>query len=464
MPDQVRHDGVRLSNCQVNMKQVHERWIQKMKGQHLWSKSKTIIPGGNQLLSKRAERFLPGLWPSYYAKAKGCEVWDLDDTHYYDFAQMGVGSCILGYADDDVNAAVYEAIANGTMCTLNCFEEVELAERLISLHPWSEMVRFARTGGEACAIAIRIARAASGKTKVAFCGYHGWHDWYISANIGDSSNLDGQLLPGLEPKGIPRELKNTALPFSYNKIDELETLVDLYPEEIGVIIMEPMREQTPESGFLEGIRKIATKIGAVLIFDEVTSGFRINLGGIHLTYGVEPDIAVFGKALGNGFPIAAVIGIREVMDSAQDTFISSTMWTERVGYVAALEVLKKMESNNIQAELVRYGEMVNSGWRALAKKHGINIHISGLPPLTHISFGINNPLAAQTFYTQEMLKKGYLLGTSVYTTYAYTDGIIRNFISDSDEVFSYLEEALKTEDIINNIKGGIIHPGFKRLT
>jgi glutamate-1-semialdehyde 2,1-aminomutase len=435
-----------------------------MKGQQLWNRAKQIIPGGNQLLSKRAEKFLPNLWPAYYSKAKGCEVWDLDGKHYYDFAQMGVGSCILGYADDDVNAAVIEAIRGGSICSLNCYEEVALAEHLKGLHPWSDMARFARTGGEACTIAVRIARAASGKSKVAFCGYHGWHDWYISANIGESSNLDGQLLPGLQTKGIPRELKNTALPFNYNKIDEFEALVHKYPNEIGVIIMEPRREQPPESGFLEGIRKIATRIGAVLIFDEVTSGFRINLGGIHLTYGVEPDVAVFGKALGNGFPIAAVIGRREVMDSAQDTFISSTMWTERVGYVAALEALKKMERNNIQADLVRYGELVNSGWKALAKKHGINIHISGIPPLTHISFGIDNPLAAQTFYTQEMLKKGYLLGASVYTTYAYTDEIIRKFISDSDEVFSYLEKALKNGDMLNKIEGGIIHPGFKRLT
>jgi len=432
-------------------------------GQVLWQKAKSIIPGGNQLLSKRSEIFLPELWPAYYTKAKGCEVWDLDGRHYYDFAQMGVGSCIFGYADDDINASVIRSIQDGSMCTLNCHEEVELAERLIDLHPWAEMVRFARTGGEACTIAIRIARAASGKNKVAFCGYHGWHDWYISANIGSSSNLDGQLLPGLEPKGIPRELKNTALPFNYNKIDELKSLVALYPEEIGVIIMEPRREQAPECGFLENVRDIATKIGAVLIFDEVTSGFRINLGGIHLTYGMEPDISVFGKALGNGFPIAAVIGKKEIMDAAQDTFISSTMWTERVGYSAALAVLKKMETNNVQANLVKYGEMINSGWMALAVKHNLDIHISGIPPLTHISFSTDNPLVAQTFYTQEMLKKGYLLGASVYTTYAYTAEIIRNFIADSDDVFSSLKQELENGDILKKIKGGIIHPGFKRL-
>jgi glutamate-1-semialdehyde 2,1-aminomutase len=318
------------------------------KGQDLWKKAKTVIPGGGQLLSKRSEKFLPGLWPSYYSRAKGCEVWDLDGNKYFDFAQMGVGSCILGYADDVINAAVTGAVREGSMCTLNCYEEVDLAEKLISLHPWADMARFARTGGEACAIAVRIGRAASGRTKVAFCGYHGWHDWYLSANLGNASNLDGQLLPGLEPRGVPRELRETALPFNYNKIEELERLVREYPDEIGVIIMEPQRGSSPDPGFLEGVRAIATRIGAVLIFDEVTSGFRMNRGGIHLLHGVHPDVAVFGKALGNGFPISAIIGRREVMEHAQESFISSTFWTERIGFVAALATIAKMESQDVQ--------------------------------------------------------------------------------------------------------------------
>ena len=157
------------------------------KGQDLYKKAKKIIPGGSMLLSKRPEMFLPENWPSYYSKAKGCEVWDLDDNKYYDFAGMGVTACILGYADDDVDNAVKNAINNGSMNTLNSFEEVELAEKLIDIHPWAEMIRFARTGGEACAIVIRIARAASSKDHIAFCGYHGWHDWYLSANLSDGS-------------------------------------------------------------------------------------------------------------------------------------------------------------------------------------------------------------------------------------------------------------------------------------
>lgn len=435
----------------------------KAKGPELWKKAKTLIPGGGQLLSKWSERFLPGSWPSYYNKAKGCEVWDLDGNHYFDFAQMGVGSCVLGYADEDVNEAVIKAIQDGSMCSLNCYEEVELAERLIQLHPWSHMVRFARTGGEACAIAVRIARAATERSKVAFCGYHGWHDWYLSANLGNASNLDGQLLPGLEPLGVPRELCETAMPFNYNKLNELENIVDTYPNEIGVIIMEPERDSPPEPGFLEGVRNIANRIHAVLIFDEVTSGFRMNRGGIHLRYGVNPDIAVFGKALGNGFPISAILGRREVMEHAEESFISSTFWTERIGFAAAVATLKKMEDHDVQKHLIHYGEHINQGWRELARKHGVDIHISGIPPLTHIGFIGDDP-AIQTLYTQEMLGRGFLVGAAVYATYAYSDEIVDRFIENSDPIFGKIRDAIDSGNVQGFLKGDVAHAGFRRLT
>lgn len=433
-------------------------------GQQLWEKAKTIIPSGNQLLSKKAERFLPGFWPAYYQRAKGYEVWDIAGNHYFDFAQMGVGACIIGYADDDIDNAVINAIRNGSMSSLNSYEEVELAEKLISLHPWSEMARFARTGGEACAIAVRIGRAATGKDKVAFCGYHGWSDWYLAANIADTSNLDGQLLPGLKPAGVPRNLKESAVPFNYNKIEELELIVDKYPNEIGVIIMEPVRDVEPEPGFLENVRKIAEKIGAVLIFDEVTSGFRMNLGGIHLNYGVNPDIAVFGKALGNGYPISAIIGTKATMMASINSFISSTMWTERIGFVAALHTIQKMEKMGVQENLIKYGNYINSGWERIAKEANFQIHISGIPPLTHISFDCDDKNAAQTLYAQEMLEKGYLVGASVYASNAYNYEIIDKFIADSLPAFQKLSLAIQENNIKRHLKGDIIQTGFKRLT
>tara|TARA_B100000575_G_C23143330_1_gene666178 strand:- start:6389 stop:7702 length:1314 start_codon:yes stop_codon:yes gene_type:complete len=434
------------------------------KGIELWNQAKQIIPGGNQILSKRVERFLPGLWPAYYTRAKGCEVWDMDGEKYFDFAQMGVGACSLGYADDDINREVIEAVNESSMCTLNCYEEVELAEKLIEIHPWADMVRYSRTGGEACAVAVRIARAATSKDIVAFCGYSGWHDWYISANLGNTSNLDGQLIPGLKPKGIARNLKNTAIPFSYNKLSDLINIVNEYPNQVGTIIMEPQREVDPEPGFLEGVRELATKIGAVLIFDEVTSGFRMNYGGIHLLRDINPDIAVFGKALGNGYPISVVIGKQDVMDSAQDSFISSTFWSERVGFVAALATLKKMKEKKVQESLIYYGEKINKGWKELAELHDLNIHIDGIPPLTHINFEYPNSLEIQTYYSQEMLDRNYLLGASIYTTYAYNDGIIEKFLSDTDDVFKKLKVAIDQNNVASKLRAEVIQSGFKRLT
>ncbi len=430
-------------------------------GQRLWEKAKKIIPGGNQLLSKRAEIFIPGQWPAYYKKAKGCSVWDLDGNKYHDFAGMGVTSCILGYADDDVNFAVKNAIDNGSMSTLNSFEEVELAEKLIELHPWSEMVRFSRTGGEACSVAIRIARAASGKSHIAFCGYHGWHDWYLSANLYDNSNLDSQLLPGLNTKGVPKELNGTMHPFNYNDYSSFERVISDFGEKIGTIIMEPQRGVQPTNNFLQKIRDVASKKNIVLIYDEVTSGFHNNLGGIHLSLGVNPDIAIYAKALGNGHPISAVIGRSEVMDVTQDTFISSTMWTERLGFVAGLASINKMEKYSVQKDLVKYGKKIKNGWKVSADKAEIKVKVSGLDSIPHFEFNYENKIELLTYFNQEMLKKGFLTNGGTATTFSYTDKIIDSYIDNVAQVF---RKIYKMEcNVGRYLEGPVKHSTFARL-
>ncbi len=436
----------------------------KQSGQNLYSKAKQIIPGGTQLLSKRPEMFLPNLWPSYYSKAKGYNVWDLDGNKFIDFATMGIGACSLGYADSFVNKKVKEAISNGSMSTLNCHEEVELAERLINLHPWSDMARFSRGGGEACSIAARIARASSGKDKILFCGYHGWHDWYISANIESKSNLNAQLLSGLDSAGIPSNLEGTSIPFLYNNIDMVKSLVKKYRGQIAAIFMEPVRANEPKDDFLQEIRQICDKEKIILIFDEVTSGFRKNPGGVHLNYKVNPDIAVFGKALGNGFPISAVIGRSKIMKYAQDTFISSTFWTERVGYVAAIATIEKFVKNKVHNHLIKMGKEVNKIWTKAAIKADINISIDGLEPLTHINFLEDDASKIQTIYTQEMLKRGFLTGSSVYTSYAYDKVAIKKFNKAINDVFMILKIAKESGRIDNFIDSEEKHSGFKRLT
>jgi len=433
------------------------------KGVKLWNKAKKIIPGGTQLLSKRSEQFLPDQWPSYFKKAKGVEVWDLDGNKYLDMSHMGIGACILGYADDDVNGAVKKVIDDGSMCTLNSPEEVELAELLIKLHPWAEMVRYTRTGGEAVVVAIRIARAYTGKDEVAFCGYHGWHDWYLSANLANEKNLDGQLLPGLKPLGVPRALRGTAIPFNYNKIGELEKIVG--ENDIGTIIMEPQREHSPEKDFLKNVRKIADRIGAVLIFDEITSGWRMNVGGIHMLYKVYPDIAVFGKAIGNGYPMAAVIGKKEVMDVAQDSFISSTSWTERVGPTAAIATINKIRKYDVSSHLCKIGNSIGDGWEKLAEKHKLKVNVMGIPPLATFKFNYGDlNQALHTLFTQEMLERGFLASKSVYVSYSHNEEHVKKYLENVDGVFKTMAEAIKNNSVHKLLKGPIAHEGFRRLT
>ena len=430
-------------------------------GQKLWRRAKKVIPGGNMLLSKRSEMFLPDQWPAYFSKAKGCRVWDLDGNEFIDMSIMGIGTNILGYGNEEVDDAVRSVVDNGNMSTLNCPEEVYLAERLVDLHPWADMVRFARSGGEANSIAIRIARAAVKKSKVAICGYHGWHDWYLAANLGDEKNLAGHLLPGLEPNGVPEELRGTVLPFTYNDYAGLENLVE--KNDVGVIKMEVSRNFGPENGFLEKVRELATRRGIVLIFDECTSGFRQSFGGMHKIYGVEPDMAMFGKAMGNGYAITAVIGRREIMESAQTSFISSTFWTERIGPVAALKTLEVMERTKSWEIVTEIGIDVTNRWRDLARKYEISISLSGSKALPVFSFTGAKALNYKTLLTQEMLARGFLATTSLYASVAHTPELVDRYFDNLDGVFETIRKCEDGLDVTTLLKGPVVHSGFTRL-
>ena len=433
-------------------------------GQSLYARACKRIPGGTSLLSKRPEMFLPKQWPSYYSRAQGVEVWDLDGNRYIDMSLSGIGTCILGYADPDVNRAVKAAIDAGSMSTLNCPEEVELADLLCMLHPWAEMVRYARSGGEAMAIAVRIARARTRRDCIAFCGYHGWHDWYLAANLAEDDALDGHLLSGLNPTGVPRGLVGTAMPFRYNQIDELKAIVFSYRKELAAIVMEPIRDRNPEPGFLEEIRGIANEIGAVLIFDEITSGFRLTTGGAHLLFDVEPDIAVFAKAISNGYPMAAVIGEENVMEAAQETFISSTNWTERIGPCAALATILKHQRLEVAKHLDRVGRLVQKGWFKAAKLMGLNIHVGGIPPLGHFTLDCKNSQAAHTLFTQTMLEHGFLAGKGFYATHAHQDMHVEAYLKAVENAFSIIAQAIEQNTVFDKLKGPVAHTGFQRLT
>jgi len=432
-------------------------------GQQLYINAKKRIPGGTQLLSKRPEMFLPEQWPSYYSRVKGVEVWDLDGNTYIDMSINGIGACILGAGDPEVDEAVRQAIEAGTMSTLNCPEEVELAELLCELHPWAEMVRYARGGGEAMAVAVRIARAHTRKDKIAFCGYHGWHDWYLAANLSEEKALDGHLLPGLEPAGVPRNLVGTLLPFRYNHPEDLDAAVAEAGAELAAIVMEPIRDQDPAPGFLAGVRQKADALGAVLIVDEVSAGFRLITGGAHLRFHLEPDLAVFAKAMSNGYPMAAIIGKGPVMQAAQTTFISSTYWTERIGPAAALATIHKHREHDVASHLHRIGEMVQTGWRQAAAATGLPVDIGGIYPLSHFAIQHEQSQAAHTLFTQIMLEHGFLASRSFYPTYAHREEHVESYLAAVGQAFGLIAEALQSNNLMAKLKGPIAHVGFKRL-
>ena len=440
-----------------------KRSIKTIASQSLYKRAKKTMPGGAQLLSKRPEMHLPGFWPSYYKKARGCDVWDLDGNHYIDTSYMGIGACVLGYADNEVDTAVKKAIDNGCASTLNPPAEVELAEKLTQLHPWPDMERFASSGGEVITIAIRIARAYTGRDKILFCGYHGWHDWYLAANLSSKKALDGQHLPGLEPKGVPRALRGTALPFMYNDTDAFLQLIKKHKGQIAAVIMEPIRNYVPDKKFVETIRKETTKNGIVLIIDEVSLGFRLTAGGSHLKLGIRPDIATFAKALGNGYPIAAVIGKKKIMDIAQESFISSTNWTNNIGFTAALATIKKYRKNKVEKHLDRIGRMVQKGWKEAAERHSLKIGISGTYPIGHFHFEYKNPLVLKTLFTQLMLEEGFLASTAFYVSYAHKDIHIKKYLDAVEGVFKQIAKIIKDGDPQKHLRGSVCHAGFARL-
>jgi len=422
-------------------------------GTSLYKQAKKIIPGGTTLFSKRSELHLPDKWPAYFTKAKEINVWDLNGNKYLDMF-CAVGTSILGYSNEKVNKSVSNNINKGNLTTLNCPEEIYLSKKLIKHHPWASMVKFTRGGGEANTLAIRIARACTNRKNVAFCGYHGWHDWYLSANINSKKNLDQHLMPGLRYQGISENLKNTSFPFPYNDFNYLLKLID--SKKIGVIKMEVMRNIEPQDNFLQKVRDICNKKKIILIFDECTSGYRENMGGIHLKFKINPDIAIFGKALGSGYAINAVIGKRQIMKKAENTFISSTFWGERIGYTAALSSIKEFERIKAFNKIESNGKLIKSVWLKFSKKYNIPIKISGTNAIPSFEFHENHP-EKKTYLTQEMLKNKILASNMIYITIFHNKNNIHKYIKTLDKIFynfskKNIKKLLKSKVCFNPIK------------
>jgi glutamate-1-semialdehyde 2,1-aminomutase len=406
-------------------------------GPALWQRARTVISGGTGLLSKRAEMFDAKSWPSYFSRCSGCEVWDLNDRRYVDFAG-GVGAILLGYADPDVTAAVRRRLNLGTYCSLVNPQEVELAETLLGLHPWAGKVRYARGGGDAMAMSVRIARAATGRSGVAFCGYHGWHDWYLAANLGETDALNGHLLPGLEPRGVPRELKGTSVPFRYNDLASLDAALAQHGDNLAAVIMEPMRSQLPQDDFVAKVAARCRAAGGVFVVDEVTSGLRYGFPGAMSRLGIEPDLAVYAKAMSNGFPFGAVVGRDAIMQAADASFISSSYWTDGVGPAAALAVLEKMQRLRVHETVWKQGGQLQAALRALAARHPpCKLTVGGMPATPTMTFGLgaDTPLA-QSLYVRKMLERGFLVASYYYVMLTHDETNVRAMLNAADETMA----------------------------
>lgn len=434
-----------------------------MSVQDYYTHAKTLIPGGTQLFSKRPELHAPGAWPAYFRKAAGCTITDLDGRELRDFSFMGIGACPLGYGVKAIDDAVVQRIRDGAVCTLNPPEEVALAETLLALHPWAGGARFGRCGGEAMAIAIRIARAHTGRSRLAVCGYHGWHDWYLAANLSRGNALDAHLLPGLSPHGVPSELAGTCETFSSGDIAGLRKILAEHASDLAAVVMEPMRYDRPPNGFLEEVRSETARRGVLLVFDEITSGWRYRAGGVHLDFDLVPDIVVFAKAISNGYPMAAVIGRTEVMAAAEKCFISSTNWTEAIGPVAALATIAEYDRLKPWPHFQRAGARVVAAWAEAASRHALPIAVRSSGALSHFSFCGDEPNVAKTLYTHAMLERGFLAGTALYASVAHTDTGLNDYAVACDEAFAFIAAAKARGSLRAALTGPEAQSAFGRL-
>jgi len=433
------------------------------KGQGLYQRAKELIPGATHLFGKRAELYAPDVWPCYYKRAKGCTIWDLDGNKYLDFTMVGIGACTLGYADRDITSAVHKELVSGNLCTLNSPLEVQLAEKLAELHPWSQMVRYARTGGEMASIAIRIARASTGKSKIIICGYHGWHDWYLSANLASQKCLDGHLLQGLQPNGVPRELQGLTIPVKYGDADSLKMLLRA-DHDIAAVVMEPSREQGYDKVFLSQVREECSRHSVVLIFDETTSGFREYCGGIHMLSGTAPDLCIFGKTISNGIPMAALIGTRSVMEAAQSTFISSTYWTESIGPAAALEFIKKHQRLNLGTVLEQVGERIRNNIQTACNSSGLEVTFNGTKALTSFSIVHHDWPKMLTLFTQMMMNQGVLASDRSYSNYSHTfSGALRKHRTAITDVLGRIALYASRDELDNVLRTRVKTSSFGRI-
>ncbi|NBY01933.1 MAG: aminotransferase class III-fold pyridoxal phosphate-dependent enzyme [Planctomycetes bacterium] len=431
----------------------------------LYERAMQLIPGGTQLISRRPNRVAYGVSPVYASHAKGARFWDVDGFEYIDWIS-GIGSILLGYADPVVDDAVQKQISLGTTYSVNHELEVQLAEELCRSIPCAEMVRYAKCGGEACAMAVRIARGVTGRDKILFCGYHGWHDWYIAANLSEEASLNSHLFPGIEPIGVPTGLAGTALPFSYGNLPELSDLLEKNKGQVAAIIMEPLRSTMPPVGYLAGVQNLCKEYGAVFIMDEITAGIRYSTGGAQQYLGVTPDMAVFAKSISNGYPMGMVVGKREFMEPAGRMFISSTYWSDTIGLRAALTTMNEVRLRGVPLQLQKFGAELKSRLTIVANEVGINVDCIGNDVMPMLQFNVNDQILKNqvvTLYIQEMAKRGCHGYASFYLNAAQGESELGQTLQAAKESFIIIRDGLAKNRIPDLLECSVQKDAFKRL-
>ncbi len=414
-------------------------------------RARRVIPGASQTFSKGANQHVFGVAPVFLARGKGCRVWDVDGNEYIDYIQ-GLLPNILGYAHDEVNAAAAAQLALGHSFSLPTPLEVELAERLTRLIPCAEQVRFGKNGSDATSGAVRASRALTGRERIACCGYHGWQDWFIGSTTRNA--------------GVPQAVRELTHPFVYNDLDSLRKLLDAHPGQFAAVILEPVNFWAPAPGFLEGVQALARQHGAILIFDEICSGFHFGLGGAQKKFGVTPDLACFGKAMGNGFPIACVVGKSDVMKVFEEIFFSFTFGGEVASMAAAMKVLDILETTDALSSMTANGRVLQDGLNALAKEAGLQdrIRCIGYPFWSLIKFldaDGKDSLLVRSLFTQECVKRGVLLLATHNMTSAHDPLVIEQTLRIYAEVCKTLASYLQNPHPEAHLEGGAIQPVFK---
>jgi len=431
----------------------------------IYNRAGGFIPGWTQLISRRASQFANGISPIYAQRAKGSRFIDVDGNEYIDWVSA-VGAIILGHADDVVDNAVKEQIDRGSLYSLNSPLEVELAEELINTIPSAEMVRYTKGGGEACAVAIRIARGTTGMDKVLFCGYHGWHDWYQAANYLVDPESGEFPFAGIEPIGVPKVLAGTVVPFRYGDLAMLEGLLEAHQGEVAAIMMEPVRSELPKPGYLEGVKALARTHDVILIFDEVSCGWRLSICGAQKYLGVIPDMTVVAKAMSNGYPMGAVVGSRDVMGPASRMFISSSYWSDNIGLAAALTTIRELKRRDSETRFKEIGERFRSAMNDAIATAGLSGACTGLH--THPAVTLDLPdetlrPKVTTLFIQEMSRRGIHCYMSFKPTLAHTDEDIRLTAEAATQALAVIKSGLDSGDVDSLLACDIKKEPFRRL-